>query len=245
MKGSDPLTRPRPQPASTCSAAIRPLRAITEPPGVGGRAAEVQPSTGVRAWSRRSHICYGSAWPWKMWPPLRPIRDSMSGGPITWTSSMQSRRSGARTRDRVERHGPRSRRGANPSRPRRARRERTGRRRSSPRGRRGRRCGRRRSGSRARRSRSPGLAAARRLDRRLGGVDAVGDRDLRALRARSGGRSAEGREAVERDVELHHRRAHVPVLQALAVGGGNVGVARVEQARAGALGPRCRSLPAP
>ena len=50
---------------------------------VGGGAAEVEPGDRVRGVRRCSHIWSGIVSPWKMWPPVRPMRSSMSGGPST------------------------------------------------------------------------------------------------------------------------------------------------------------------
>ncbi len=67
-------------------AALRPLTAITLPPGCVQAPQRKTPGIGVRGVSRRSHMYGGRHSPWKMWPPTRPTSRSMSGGPSTWTS---------------------------------------------------------------------------------------------------------------------------------------------------------------
>jgi hypothetical protein len=69
--------------ASTAMAALRPLRAITLPPGWVAAPQKYRPGTGVRGVSRCSHIWSGVTSPWKMLPPVSPMRCSMSGGPST------------------------------------------------------------------------------------------------------------------------------------------------------------------
>ena len=51
--------------------------------------------SGFEAENRRSHIWSGRHSPWKMWPPVRPMRASTSGGPSTWRCMTHSATSGA------------------------------------------------------------------------------------------------------------------------------------------------------
>ena len=69
--------------ASTAMAALRPLRAMTLPPGCVAAPQKYRPGTGVRGVRRCSHIWSGVTSPWKMLPPVSPMRCSMSGGPST------------------------------------------------------------------------------------------------------------------------------------------------------------------
>ncbi len=82
--------------ASTALAALRPLSAMTLPAGCVAAPHMYSPGTGVRADNRPSHIWSGVTSPWKMLPPVSPIRDSMSGGPSTSWAARQSGRSGAK-----------------------------------------------------------------------------------------------------------------------------------------------------
>ena len=67
--------------ARTAMAALRPLRAMTLPPGCVAAPQKYSPGTGVRGVRRCSHIWSGETSPWKMLPPVSPMRCSMSGGP--------------------------------------------------------------------------------------------------------------------------------------------------------------------
>src|SRR5262249_330122 len=73
----------RPGSAITAWAAFRPFPPITEPPGCVAAPHRYSPGTAVRGRKRRSHIWSGRHSPWKMWPPVRPMRASTSGGPRT------------------------------------------------------------------------------------------------------------------------------------------------------------------
>ena len=79
------------QPSPSISiAALRPLMAMTLPPGCVQAPQRKRPGMGVRGEKRLSHMFSGRHSPWKMWPPVKPTSRSMSGGPRTWTSMIAS-----------------------------------------------------------------------------------------------------------------------------------------------------------
>src|SRR5581483_6821282 len=82
--------------SSSALAALRPLAAMTLPPGWVPAPQSQSPGLGVAGVKRRSHIWSGRHSPWKMWPPVRPMRASTSGGASTWRPTMQSATSGAK-----------------------------------------------------------------------------------------------------------------------------------------------------
>ena len=81
---------------STAIAALRPLMAITLPPGWVDAPHRYTPGMGVRGPNRLCHIWSGRHSPWKMWPPVSPMRSSTSGGPRTSRCTTASATSGAK-----------------------------------------------------------------------------------------------------------------------------------------------------
>ena len=66
------------------------VRVETDAGVYGNAEAYGSPGIGVREESLPSHIWSGVTSPWKMLPPIRPTRDSMSGGPRTSWAVTQS-----------------------------------------------------------------------------------------------------------------------------------------------------------
>jgi len=77
-------------------AAVATVEGDDGPGRVGGGTGTCRdPGSGCGTGRRPSHIWSGVTSPWKMLPPVRPIRFSMSGGPRTSDSSRHSGKSGA------------------------------------------------------------------------------------------------------------------------------------------------------